>query len=226
MTRIARERESCVQIPAATRRAILAVGAAAASALGFAAPASAVCKLERSNIADPVLQALESYAQARANNNIAMEEYCRLEREHHGVVFYRPRVRLGTNIIYADEGRPEIREEVFAYSEAEIRYSFYGNDDARIKELTEKLNADRERHQRDLERIGFPRADREHNERCAELCEAEKTVLAAVPTTSQGAIELARFGANLAGENLTDSDDLAAAFRTLTDWLIKHRAEG
>jgi hypothetical protein len=170
---------------------------------------------------DPVLAALDRYAQARADYELAVDDFCRIEREHHAPVSYQPRVKIGQLTIFARDGNAEVREDVFAKSEAEIMRDSRRRPPENIEMLKAELKADEARRAAELKRVGFYAAGNYVVETSKRLSAAESSVLQAVPATNAGAHELARFAANRADDDSTD--DLGTAFRTLYAWLINQR---
>jgi hypothetical protein len=167
---------------------------------------------------DPVLAALDAYAQARADHELAYDECKRIDREHSEICHYRPRVKVGTNHTFGYDEFPDTYEDVFAYSEAEIaRYN-----SAKAGKLKAALDADRARSEVELERIGFNAAEEAYDTTADRLAGAESAVLTAVPTTEAGALALATFTAKIADQVTTT--DVGIACRTLGDWLISRRA--
>lgn len=168
---------------------------------------------------DPVLAALDRYTQAHAVYQLAVDDFCCIASEHEATVSYQPRVKLGVLTIFARDGVPETREDVFAKNEAEIIKDSYGRSPEKIELLKAELKADEERRRAELDRIGYTAAGAQVSEASRRLCEFESAVLQAVPATNEGARELARFAANRADDNSTD--DLGTAFRGLYVWLVR-----
>jgi hypothetical protein len=206
-----------------SRRLFLAAGTAVSVFGALSANMLAGVPATAGNVAqfEPVLAALDRYTQAHADYQLAVDEFCRIEREHHATVSYQPRVKIGEWVFLARDGNPEMREDVFAKSEAEITRDSCGRSPEKIEFLKAELKADEVRRAAELQRVGFATAGHRVVEASKRLCEAESAVFHAAHESNEGARELARFAANRSDDDSTD--DLGTAFRGLYVWLVRQR---
>jgi hypothetical protein len=167
--------------------------------------------------ADPVFVALDAYAQARADWNVAFDHHQALEREHREVAFYQPRVQVGYYTTIDDDDQWH-DWPIYARTVKEIEKDTRDQDTYR--RAVAELKADEIRHAAQFAALGLKAASEASDVAGERLYEAEVAVLETVPTTTAGALALVQF-AKHTHEERGEGDDVIAPLSGLFVFLTQ-----